>query len=732
MAANSPPQPLVELTRVLKPVTGVCYSRKWATFFFCTPSAFYSFESLQGSSGIGQVVAGTNVPTDGDSTEDGEAKKATFCLQDATCITEDSEGGFFLPEPRSRLVRRVNMHSSKVETQFGRKRIAHSALSFLKPTCAIYDNSGNLIVVDSGLHRIISINAKNIPTVIAGTERRPGFCDGSSDTLLHRPHTAVFIHGVGILFTDSGNNRIRRISLNHTVSTIAGNGVRGTKDGPALTSTFADPTGMISNAQGDLIILESSTMRLRMLQNGIVSTIMHPKMDFVSNLPGMTSLDVGPEGELYLGTIHGLWCYRPRLEIRQQWMESNASAPRLSFRDSVSWEALSASFVSKATQTPALSIVTINGQPTETSEVALRTTFVLPLPSLGRTYYLPLALIRARCPSLLDQQTLSAMHQLHLTQDSWNLFLTYFLEDSLPTFDSPSEHWSNVIHLAVIADTLNLKALAEHCLWINFMFCARPINAQSLATALHTVGRIINSVSAMAGLKQKALPDTKMIVDELIMAVVNHNSLFDAANLIELLKGALPTKYNDDLKLKLRNEKPKPLYYSGQKRCRLPQSPFGHLPTQLLKLWSETFTKSTGAGQDYTDMKLEVSDEGKSVLIPCHLFVLHSRWAFIKPMVKHSFKEMQERQLQLLKPDGTLFEFSWAIQFLRYLYTGQLDMLSNTEFVQTTIEYADYFMLNPSQDPNEPNHSQFIKLLQTAHGFAFPAQQDAPTDVEAP
>lgn len=685
--------------------------------FFCTPTAFYSFESQQGSSGVGQIVAGNNQPTDGDSTVDGELTKATFALNDAVCITEDSDGGFFLPEPRSHLLRRVNMRESKVETHQGKRNVKQHARPFLKPTCAIRDHSGKTIVVDSGLHRIVSINSKNLLTVLAGKERTPGFCDGRADTLLSRPHTAVSIPGVGIVFTDSGNNRIRRIALDHEVSTIAGNGVRGTVDGPALSSTFADPTSMIANAQGDLIVLEASTMRLRLLQNGIVSTILHPKIGFVSSLPGMTSLDVGPAGELYLGTTHGLWCYKPKLEIRQQWAETNSSAPRLSFRDSASSEALASSSITTTTQSTAISMATINEKSADTAEVSLRGTCVLPLPSIGRTYYLPLALVRLRCPSLLESRTISIMHKLHITQESWDLFLTYFLEDRLGPLDSDSQGWVNTVCLAVIAVVLKLKPLVEHCLWTNVLYCARPIDGASLASALHAAGKIISSISSMTELKGNALPEFEPIVEELMMAVVNHNQLFHTLEQLNLLKGALPTKYNDILKLKLKNQRPSQLFYMSRKRARLPQSLLGDLPSQLQQLWGHCISNSAGAGQDDADMKLEVSDNGASVLIPCHLFVLHARWPFINPIIKHGFKEIKDGKIQLMKPDGTLFEYSWAIQFLRYLYTGQLDMLSNDEFVTTTYQYADYLMLNLPQASGEAIHSHFMKLLQTTHAY---------------
>ena len=44
---------------------------------------------------------------------------------------------------------------------------------------------------------------------------------------LDRPFAAVAAAGGAILIADTGNDRIRRVSANGTITTVAGNGVRG-------------------------------------------------------------------------------------------------------------------------------------------------------------------------------------------------------------------------------------------------------------------------------------------------------------------------------------------------------------------------------------------------------------------------------------------------------------------------------------------------------------------------
>jgi DNA-binding beta-propeller fold protein YncE len=72
---------------------------------------------------------------------------------------------------------------------------------------------------------------------------------------------------------DAGNNSIRKISTNGMVTTIAGSTL-GYQDGPGLDAKFQFPTGIIVTTNGTLFIIDSGNCRVRMMSpQGIVSTI---------------------------------------------------------------------------------------------------------------------------------------------------------------------------------------------------------------------------------------------------------------------------------------------------------------------------------------------------------------------------------------------------------------------------------------------------------------------------
>jgi hypothetical protein len=57
------------------------------------------------------------------------------------------------------------------------------------------------------------------------------------------------------------------------VTTIAGEGAAGYADGPALRATFMEPTALAYGPSGELYIADQGAQRIRMLRNGIVSTV---------------------------------------------------------------------------------------------------------------------------------------------------------------------------------------------------------------------------------------------------------------------------------------------------------------------------------------------------------------------------------------------------------------------------------------------------------------------------
>ena len=72
---------------------------------------------------------------------------------------------------------------------------------------------------------------------------------------------------------DRSNHKIRKVTPQGVVTTLAGTGVAGAQDGPGASATFRYPDGAVVDSQGNIYITDQSNHKIRKIDiNGIVST----------------------------------------------------------------------------------------------------------------------------------------------------------------------------------------------------------------------------------------------------------------------------------------------------------------------------------------------------------------------------------------------------------------------------------------------------------------------------
>ena len=133
---------------------------------------------------------------------------------------------------------------------------------------------GTIYVSDAGeSNRIRKISPDGNVTTLAGG--REGFADGVGPAASFNTPSALALGPGGNLFVaDTGNNRIRKITPDGHVSTVAGNGTAGYVDGPVDKAQFNGPIGLTVSEGGDIYVADTYNDVIRMITTeGQVTTI---------------------------------------------------------------------------------------------------------------------------------------------------------------------------------------------------------------------------------------------------------------------------------------------------------------------------------------------------------------------------------------------------------------------------------------------------------------------------
>ncbi len=222
-------------------------------------------------SGTGQVYAG----------DGGKATSAS--LYSPNGIAFDTAGNMYIADTLNNVVRKVNT-SGIISTVAGNNYSAYSgdegpatSASLSEPTSLAFDAGGNLYIADSNNSCIRKVTTDQVIHTVAGLCSYALFVgDGGPATQakLNKPYSVVVDAQGSIYISDTGNDRVRKVTPDGIINTIAGDGTPGFNDGPALQAEFSSPQGIALDASGSLYIADKTNCRIRkLLPSGNVVTV---------------------------------------------------------------------------------------------------------------------------------------------------------------------------------------------------------------------------------------------------------------------------------------------------------------------------------------------------------------------------------------------------------------------------------------------------------------------------
>ena len=180
-----------------------------------------------------------------------------------------------------------------------------AAASFRSPFGVAVDAQGRVYVADYQGNNIRLISGGVVST-LAGTGTA-GSADGPAAAAQFNQPYGLAVDAAGAVYVaDHGNAKVRVIR-DGQVSTVAGSGTLGYADGPAATARFASVTGVAVDGQGSVYVADPNNNRVRLIRNGVVSTVAGTGAAGSADGPGPTAtlsvpigLAVDRQGSVYV------------------------------------------------------------------------------------------------------------------------------------------------------------------------------------------------------------------------------------------------------------------------------------------------------------------------------------------------------------------------------------------------------------------------------------------------
>lgn len=176
------------------------------------------------------------------------------------------------------------------------------------PSAIAFDKAGGLIVADTGSNTIKKVDQNGVVSILAGTEGVIGDADGPAlSAKFNAPIGVAVLEDGAVAVADTYNDKIK-IIRDGEVTTLAGT-TRGFADGSATSAKFDTPSGVTAWADGSIIVADTMNSRIRVISaDGSVATIAgngdaesRDGTLFEAAFYRPSAVAISPEGSLFIG-----------------------------------------------------------------------------------------------------------------------------------------------------------------------------------------------------------------------------------------------------------------------------------------------------------------------------------------------------------------------------------------------------------------------------------------------
>lgn len=231
------------------------------------------------TNGVMESVFGTGTP--GFTADGGSAGGSP--AREPMGVAVDANGALLVAETRGNRIRRISADrvstiagTSDAGAGAEGKPGVETALRAPRGLCVDRDNA--TYVVDTGNHRVLRVPPKGPVILVAGSGEAGDGGDGgpARGALLNHPSACAVDASGNLLIADTLNHRIRQVAPNGFISTVAGTGIQGASgdEGFATGARLSVPTGVAIDGAGSIFISDTGNHRIRhVTPQGVIYTV---------------------------------------------------------------------------------------------------------------------------------------------------------------------------------------------------------------------------------------------------------------------------------------------------------------------------------------------------------------------------------------------------------------------------------------------------------------------------
>lgn len=224
--------------------------------------------------GVVTTLAGTTTP----GHADGIGTAARFNLP--TGVALDASGNLYVADQGNNLIRKISptgvVTTVAGSTTPGLVDGIGTHARFNGPWSLDFDAGGNLYVIDGNNHVIRKMTPDGMVTTLAGSGT-PGLVDGQGTAASFDWPSNLRVGPDGNIYVAEGfggNQAIRKVTPDGVVTTVAGSTTQGFADGTGAAARFNLAAGIGVDARGYLYVADTNNNRIRRITpDGVVTTM---------------------------------------------------------------------------------------------------------------------------------------------------------------------------------------------------------------------------------------------------------------------------------------------------------------------------------------------------------------------------------------------------------------------------------------------------------------------------